>query len=211
MQREEAYVNWSYSGKADFLLGADANKAEQLLGWFASLVGVSLYVYLYLTHALNWAWWQYSIAGLLAFDVIGGVVANSLNSCKRFYHTAAKPDEPQFMAFFKNHLAFSFFHIHPLVVAFLFSASQYAYGIFWYAFLLIGTVVVIKTPLYLKRPMAFLAITVAVLINIYVLSPVIGFEWLVPALMIKLLYGHLVQEEPYRPITEKKGLQPKTG
>jgi hypothetical protein len=41
---------------------------------------------------------------IFAFDVVGGVVANSLNSCKRFYHTAAKSDEPQYTAFFKNHL-----------------------------------------------------------------------------------------------------------
>jgi hypothetical protein len=168
------------------------------------LAGASLYGYLYFTHALNWAWWQYILAGFLAFDVIGGVVANSLNSCKRFYHTAAKSDEPQYTTFFKNHFAFSALHVHTLLVVLLFGISQYFCGIFWYAFLVIGTIVIIKTPLYLKRPMAFLAITFAFLINIYVLSPVMGFEWLAPALMIKILYGHLVQEEPYRPTTEQR-------
>ncbi|MCX6064824.1 MAG: hypothetical protein NT121_03595 [Chloroflexi bacterium] len=203
MPDDKVNINWNYSGEADFLLGTGATNAEQVLGWVASLVGASLYGYLYLTHALNWAWWQYILAGFLAFDVIGGIVANSLNSCKRFYHTAVKPDEPQYTAFFKNHFAFSALHVHTLLIAILFGAPGYFYGIFWYAFLLAGTIIIISTPLYLKRPVAFLAISLALLLNIYVISPVQGFEWFAPALMIKILYGHLVKEEPYRPATEK--------
>lgn len=206
MQNDKANINWNYSGKTDFLLGTGATDTEQILGWITGLVGASLYGYLYLTHALNWAWWQYILAGFLAFDVIGGVVANSLNSCKRFYHTAAKPDEPKYTAFFKNHLAFSALHIHTLLIAILFGATNYFYGIFWYVFLMAGTTIIINTPLYLKRPVAFLAISLALLLNIYVIFPVQGFEWLVPALMIKILYGHLVKEEPYRPSTEKSTL-----
>jgi len=206
MQNDESNINWNYSGKADFLLGTGANNAEQILGWIASLAGASLYGFLYFTHALNWTWWQYILAGFLAFDVIGGVVANSLNSCKRFYHTATKSDEPQYTAFFKNHLAFSALHIHTLLIAVLFGAADYFYGIFWYVFLMASTIIIINTPLYLKRPAAFLAISLALLLNIYVIFPVQGFEWFVPALMIKILYGHLVKEEPYRPSTEKSTL-----
>jgi hypothetical protein len=206
MQQDEVHIDWNYSGKADFLLGTSASKAEQFLGWAASLLGVSLYGYLYLTHALNWTWWQYVLAGCLSFDVIGGIVANSLNSCKRFYHTAAKSDEPRYTSFFKNHAVFSSFHIHTLLVSFLFSTTHYFYGIFWYLFLMIGTVAIVNTPLYLKRPAAFLAIALALLLNYHVIFPVHGFEWLVPALMIKILYGHLVREEPYRPVTEKGAL-----
>jgi len=206
MSDDKVNINWGYSRKADFLLGTGATHAEQVLGWVASLIGASLYGYLYLTHTLNWTWWQYILAGFLSFDVIGGIVANSLNSCKRFYHTAAKPDEPRFTAFFKNHLVFSALHIHTLLIAFLFSVANYFYGIFWYVFLIIGTVAIMNAPLYLKRPVAFLAISLALLLNIYVIFPVQGFEWLAPALMIKILYGHLVREEPYRSITEKSVL-----
>ena len=39
----------------------------------------------------------------------------------------------------------------------------------------------------------------AILVNLYVVRPVVGFEWLVPALFLKLIYGPLVREEPYRP------------
>jgi hypothetical protein len=206
MLDDKVNINWGYNGKADFLLGTGATSAEQMIGWFASLMGASLYGYLYLTHALNWTWWQYILAGLLSFDVIGGIVANSLNSCKRFYHTAAKSDEPQYTTFFKNHLAFSALHIHTLLIAILFGAPNYFFGVFWYLFLMAGTIIIINTPLYLKRPVAFLVISLALLLNIYVIFPIQGFEWLVPALLIKILYGHLVKEEPYRPLAEKSTL-----
>ncbi len=200
MSDKQVNIDWSYSGKADFSLGTGATKAEQLIGWVASLAGAGLYGFLYLTHALPWIWWQYVLAGLLAFDVIGGITANSLNSCKRFYHSPARPDEPAYAAFFKNHLAFSALHVHTILVAILFGAANYFYGVFWYVFLMAGTILIINTPLYLKRPMAFLLISLALLLNIYIIIPVLGFEWLVPALMIKILYGHLVKEEPYRPV-----------
>ena len=139
------------------------------------------------------------MAGLLAFDVIGGVVANNLDSCKRFYQSAPKTGEPAYSAFLKNHLAFSALHIHTVLVTALFSPAHYFYGIFWYVFLLAGSLVILKTSLYLRRPLAFLLISVAFLLNMDVISPIPGFEWLVPALMLKILYGHLVREEPYRP------------
>jgi hypothetical protein len=196
---EKAVINWTYSGKADYLLGNGATVAEQALVWVAGLAGLGLYGYLYLTHALGWAWWQYLIAALIAFDILGGIVANNLNSCKRFYHTLAKPGE---LSFAKNHLAFSALHIYPLLAWVLFDTSKLFYGVFWYVFLMGGTFVILKTPLYLRRPAAFLAIALALLLNLYVISPVHGFEWLTPGLFIKILYGHLVQEEPYRPVNE---------
>jgi hypothetical protein len=199
MSNDKVNPHWAYSGKADFMLGTGATGAEQILVWAAGFMGPCLYGYLYLTHALNWSGWQYILAGVLSLDVIGGIVANSLNSCKRFYHTPAKPDEPPFTGFFKNHLIFSALHIYPILIAIFFGAPNYFYGVFWYLFLMASTLIILNTPLYLKRPVAFFAITLALLLNLYVISPVQGFEWFAPALMMKILYGHLVREEPYRP------------
>jgi hypothetical protein len=192
-------VNWNYCGKTDFLFGTGATTAERSLVWIAGLAGLGLYGYFYATHAFNWTVWQYLVAGVLALDIIGGVVANSLNSCKRFYFTPARSDEPRTAPFLKNHLAFSALHIHPLLVAVLYGAGNYFYGVAWYGFLLFGVLIIMQTPLYLKRPLAFLLIALALLINLYVIPPIHGFEWLAVALMIKILYGHMVPEEPYRP------------
>jgi hypothetical protein len=45
-----------------------------------------------------------------------------------------------------------------------------------------------------------LLIFLSILINFYLVEAIPGFEWLIPALFLKILYGHLVREEPYRPI-----------
>lgn len=39
----------------------------------------------------------------------------------------------------------------------------------------------------------------AILANLYLIRPVPEFEWLIPALFLKIVYGHIVREEPYRP------------
>ncbi|NOZ72003.1 MAG: hypothetical protein GXP38_08820 [Chloroflexi bacterium] len=202
MSKDTININWVYSGKTDFLLGTGATRAEQLLAWVTSLAGVVLYIYFYLEDALSWTWWQYLLAAIIAFDVVGGVVANSLNSCKRFYHTPPKSEEPPYTAVFKNHLVFSALHVHPLVIALVYGNGDYFNGVFWYVTLLIATLVILKAPLYLQRPLSFFAIIMSLLLNLYVVAPIRGFEWFVPALFMKIVYGHLVREEPYRPPSE---------
>lgn len=46
-----------------------------------------------------------------------------------------------------------------------------------------------------------LLILTAIMVNFYMVAPVHGFEWLIPLLYLKIVYGHLVPEEPYRPAT----------
>lgn len=60
----------------------------------------------------------------------------------------------------------------------------------------------IKTPLYLQRPVSMLIIVTALLINGYFVSSPTGMMWLIPVLFLKIVYGHTVKEEPYRPETE---------
>lgn len=54
-------------------------------------------------------------------------------------------------------------------------------------------------PLYLRRPIAMLFCLISLIMNSYIIPVIDGFEWFIPALFIKIIYGHLVQEEPYRP------------
>lgn len=199
MQNDLVNIQWDYTGKTDALLGNEATKAEQWLTWAGGLVAVLLYVYYYATGALPWSIWHYLVAIAIAADVGAGMVANSLNSCKRFYHTPAKADEPRYVRFLKDHFTFSALHIYPILIGLLYGSSHWFYGVFWYTFLMIGTVVILKMPLYLRRPASLLAILVALLLNVTVIQSVPGFAWFAPALCLKILYGHLVREEPYRP------------
>ena len=147
---------------------------------------------------MDWSWWQYAIALLLALDVLGGVVANSLNSCKRFYHSPIQPEEIGFTALAKNHFIFTALHIHPLIIGLIFGNINLTYGAMWYFILVTFSGNILRLPLYLHRPAAMGIIMLAILVNYYVLPPVAGFEWFIPALFLKIVYGHIVREEPYR-------------
>ena len=193
-------INWTYQGIADFAVGTGATAGEKILGYGTGFFAFFFYSALYLFGDLGWELWQYLLAIFLAFDVMGGVVANSLNSCKRFYHTAPKPDENWLVRFVKNPHLFSAVHIHTLIVGVLFAKFDWFYALFWYLLLLITTEIVLLIPLHLQRPVAMLFILAALLINIYLIPPVAGFEWLAPALFLKIVYGHVVREEPYRPL-----------
>ena len=198
MQNERSKIDWSYSGMPDGFFGTGATVAEQTIVWVFGLLGTGILGWVVWTHSILWAWWQFAVAAMLALDVLGGVVANALNSCKRFYHSPVKPEETGFTGLAKNHFAFTAFHVHTVIVGVLFGKLDFGYGFFWYFALLASTVVVLRLPLYLRRPAALGIIMLAVLVNLYIFHPVIGFEWLVPALFLKIVYGHVVQEEPYR-------------
>jgi hypothetical protein len=199
MENTSTHIEWKYSGKPDGFFGTGATAAEQSLVWAFGLIGTGILGYAAWTRSIPWTWWQYLIAGLLALDVLGGVVANALNSCKRFYHSPLQPEETGFTALAKNHLAFTSFHVHPLLVGLFFGNLNWGYGLFWYAALILCSVLILRSPLYLQRPLALGSIMIAILLNMYIIPPVLGFEWLVPALFLKIVYGHLVREEPYRP------------
>jgi hypothetical protein len=200
----EVRIDWDYHGKPDPLLGTGASRAETAIVWIAGIAAVLLYVYLYFTHTLDWTWWQYVVAGIIAFDVGGGVVANSLNSCKRFYHTPVRDDEPGYVRAAKNHLLFTALHVYPIVVGLLYRESGWGWGLFWYVVLVGSAALVMKIPLYLRRPVAMLIILLVLGVNLYGVAAVRGFEWLMPALFLKIVYGHLVKEEPYRPVARRE-------
>jgi hypothetical protein len=210
MTSHEAHIQWAYQGKPDFLMGTGATRAERVLVWTGALIGAGLYLYFFLTGAYVWAWWQYALAALMALDVGGGVVANTLNSCKRFYHTPPLPTEPWYAPLLKNHLVFTAMHGYPFVIAWVFDGGL-VYGVFWYVTMLAAALIVLRTPLYLQRPTAFLIILMALLVHLYGVTPPPGFEWFMPALLLKIIYGHLVREEPYRPAGRSEVARPVPG
>lgn len=196
-------IIWSYEGKPDLAVGTQATTTEKILGWTAGFMGIVSIGFFYWQNYFDWTNWQYIIVGIIAFDIVGGAVANSLNSCKRFYHSSLQTFEPNYVKLAKNHLFFSLIHVHTVVISLVFSSASWFYGLFWYLILQISVLTVIKTPLYLQRPVSMLIIVTALLINGYFISSPTGFEWLIPVLFLKIVYGHTVKEEPYRPETEK--------
>jgi hypothetical protein len=199
MEDKHIHIDWNYSGTPDGFFGTGATAPERALVWAVGLLGTAILGWVAWTRSIPWAWWQYAVAALIALDVLGGVVANSLNSCKRFYHSPLKREETGFTAVSKNHFTFLIIHIHPFLVGLLFGNMNWVYGLFWYLALVVSSTLVLRFPLYLQRPAAMGIVMTAILLNFYAIQPVSGFEWLVPALFLKLVYGHSVREEPYRP------------
>jgi hypothetical protein len=191
-------IKWDYEGKTDYSSGTGAYTTEKVLGLSSSFVIPGFLLFHLKETAIAWSIWQILIALLLAFDVSGGLVSNALNSCKRFYHTPPKPIEGKLGIVMKHPVIFSVLHIHPIIASLIYGDQDWSYGLTWYALFLVSVAIVLITPLYLKRPVSMLLIMLSVLVNFYVVEPVPGFEWLMPLLFIKIVYGHLVREEPYR-------------
>lgn len=191
-------VEWNYTGKTDYSFGTGAESTEKWLGTLASFIVPIYLIYQLMSGTMEWGILQTIVAFLIAFDVSGGLVSNALNSCKRFYHAPLKKEDGRLAFLLKNHLFFSLIHIHPIIVGLVYGNSNWLYGLTWYGIFMLSVFLVQFTPLYLKRPVAMMLIMIAILLNFGLIEAIVGFEWLIPLLFLKIIYGHLVQEEPYR-------------
>lgn len=197
MNKKVVPIEWDYKGKADFASGTGATKWEKILTQI-SLIVVPLFLIIYgLKIDIDWNLIQWGVALILAVDVGGGVVSNSLNSYKRFYHTPVNANDNASTKFVKNRTIFALLHIHTILIALLYH-HFIGWGVFWYVLLNLSVWFVESQPLYLHRPLAMGLIMIAILLNTYILVPPTMFEWLIPFMFIKIVYGHSVREEPYR-------------
>ncbi len=196
--KNDVIINWEYSGKKDFVNGTGAYLEERILGYVGSLIIPCVLVVLNLNGELQWNIYQIVIGVLLGFDLGGGMISNALNSGKRFYHTEVKQDEGKSGRILKNHLLFAGIHVQPFVVGLVFNNMDWLYGLLWYLIFMTAAIIVHKTPLYLQRPVSMMMVLLAVLINTFLILPIEGFGWFVPVLFLKIIYGHMVREEPYR-------------
>ena len=195
----EAVVDWNVpAARPDPVHGTGARREERLL---AQLVAVGATVFVLLAASLDasvqWSWWRYAVAAVLAFDVCGGVVANGLNSAKRDHFATSSALEDLWLGrLVRRPRLFAALHLHPVVVAALFPGASWWWGVGWYAVTLTSVVLVSRVPLYLARPVALGACVLIALASAWVTGPD-GFAWL-PVVMV-LTLAHAVREEPYRP------------
>jgi hypothetical protein len=174
------------------LIGPGATRAEiALVFCIGILAGISQIVY-QLFAGLGWDIIQLAIATFMAFDIAGGVAANSTSTAKRWYHREEKGK--------KDHIGFVLIHgIYILLVTVFFNSFDWIFFTLVYGYLILTSVMVVMMPLYLRRPTSVTLFAGGLLMNIYILTPIPGLEWFVPMLYLKLIIGHIVQEEPYRP------------
>lgn len=196
----EARIDWQYAKAPDLTLGVGATKSDKALVLLAGL-GVPLLLWLLAWRHLPqpWAWWQWAVAVLAAFDIAGGVAANALAAQKRATHSTVQPVDPRLLKSVKRHpWLFPAVHVHPFVLVFGFGGS-WAWAALWYLVPVAVVLTMHRLPLYLHRPLAFTAMALALPAAIYGWPAPVGLEWFAPLFVLKLVCCHAVREEPYAP------------
>jgi hypothetical protein len=179
------------AGEWDRFIGPGATRAELALILGSALIAAIAVAAFALWQDLAWTPIQLAAAALLALDLVGGVVANATTAAKRWYH---RPGQG-----FRQRFAFVVLHVQPFLVAWLFWDGDWTFGLVVYGFLLVATLLILRTPLYLQRPVAMALTIVGLGIGLVAFPPVLGMAWFVPVFYLKLLVSHLLREWPYSP------------
>lgn len=178
-------------GLLDRLTGPGATNAELLLQLLPSLVAMVAAPLYALTLPVQWTAVQLGLIALLALDLVGGVLTNATATAKRWYH---RPGQS-----WKQHLAFVSLHvIHLGLVAFLFRGGDWSFWLGTSAYLLGASILIVRSPLYLQRPVALGLYGLSLLGDRYLVTPTFGLEWFLPFFFLKLLGSYLLPETPYR-------------
>ena len=184
------------NGLLDRFIGPGATTAElflQIVPSGIAIVAAPLYA---MTLPIPWTPLQLGLIALFGFDLVGGVLTNATASAKRWYHRSGQ-GWPQHLAFVSIHL------IHILMVALLFRGGDGVFFISVSSYLLVASILILRVPLYLQRPIALGLYGLVLLGDRYFLSPTPGLEWFLPLFFLKLLIAHLLQETPYHPDTSR--------
>jgi hypothetical protein len=187
--------------KADWLMGAGATRAEQGLIWAASLIGVG-FVAAQCALGLpgGWQWWQYLVAAVVAFDLVGGAVSNAASSTKRQYFGPLATPPTGLARIARSPVGFAALHVYPFLIVALFPGGTLAWAVGAYAAMLLSVVLVDRVvPQYLQRPVAMLLFSAAMLVSALSDWAPPGWAWFVIVYLSKLVLAHAVKEEPYRP------------
>lgn len=201
-ERVEHPVNWTFPsprsgfrGAIDRFIGPGATRAELWLQFAPAFVAALLAPAYALLMGHEWSLLLIMLSAVLAIDLVGGVITNATSAAKRWYHRAGEGT--------REHLQFAALHVvHVLLVAWLFRDADWTYFAVISSFLLIAVWLILSVPLYLQRPVAFALFGAGLLIGTYGFTATPGLEWFLPFFFMKVLVSHLVQEEPYRPVSE---------
>ncbi|KOO15071.1 hypothetical protein AKJ18_08650 [Vibrio xuii] len=179
-------------GGIDKLIGPGATKEEKNLQLYVPFAaGFVMVIYAYFAQ-LGWTGIQYLIAGLLTVDIVGGIITNATSTAKRWFHREGQG--------FKQHMSFILTHFVQLS---LYSWAFLDFDIVWIAviggYMVLSCAAVMKTSLYLQRPVALTLYSLSLIIAIYWAQAPQGLEWFLPLFYLKLLVSHVLREEPYRP------------
>ncbi|NER82488.1 MAG: hypothetical protein F6K42_23585 [Leptolyngbya sp. SIO1D8] len=179
-------------GQIDRFIGPEATRAEVLLQLVPAIMAAIAAPAYALTLSSQWTPLQLGLIAVLGVDLVGGILTNATSAAKRWYH---RPGQG-----WRQHLTFVAVHlIHIGLVVLLFRNGDWGYLLGVSGYLLGASAVILRSPLYLQRPIALGLYSLALLGNLYLFIPIPGLEWFLPLFFLKLLVSHLLYETPYRP------------
>jgi len=192
-------INWELPefrpgiwGAIDRLIGPGATKSEKNIQLYPPFLFASGVVAVGLNAGNDWSILQYVLIALLAVDMVGGAITNATSAAKRWFFREGEG--------FWQHISFIAIHLAQIVI---FSWAFLGFDIWWivgvYGMLMLSSVIILNTPLYLRRPVAATLYMVALLLSFYVFDSPPYLEWFLPFLFLKILVSHALREEPYQP------------
>ena len=195
--KDNIKINWTppeprsgMKGVLDKFFGPTQTASEFWVGIIPSVIAAIAVPTFAIYKELGWSFWQLLIGAFFAFDVTGGVIFNATSSAKLWYHRSGQG--------FKQLFVSTMAHIHPLLIAWLWLAGDWTYFFITYGFLLLAVLLILKVPLYLRRPIAISLYLVGLIIGLYLFTPVKGLEWFLPFFYLKLLISHPLREAPFQ-------------
>lgn len=183
-----------FLGTWDRLVGPGMSRGETALVLAASVSG------LVFAGVLMWSSGAslplVGLSGLIGFDVVGGAVCNGTRTTRAWYH---RPGQTwlQHAGFIITHLAYVI-----VVAAFLRGPGfDGAYALAFGAGLVGAAAAILAAPARLKTPVAFSAYLVVLCAVTLGAGPTPAMGWFEPALLLKLLLGHLVPDSAGSTVT----------
>ncbi|WP_199434675.1 hypothetical protein [Qaidamihabitans albus] len=171
-------------------LGPGRTRGENLVEFGGQVVGMSLLA-AYITSTDGWTGrspLQIALLAIIVFDLVGGVLTNSTNPAKRWYHRPGSRHRR--LLFIGSHLAYL------VAVPLLLHAGGWPW-LLGNAALLLGSAALIEAlPVQLKRPAAMALYLSAVLVNLTWLPLPEPLLWFPVLFFLKLLACFLVPEAP---------------
>lgn len=182
-----------WRGAIDHLAGPGATRIELWLQFGAAITAGLALPTVAVIAQLGWSGVQLAMAGLLAFDTIGGMVTNATHSAKRWFHRPSRT--------FRDHMIFASSHgIQLLVFVIGFCDGNWRLFSTFYGMLIAGFLLMWAIPSSLQRPVGTLLYAVALLLSMYVFPGPAGMEWFVPLFFLKLMLGHFVADSSYHDV-----------
>lgn len=179
------------AAKPSWAFGTGATRQEKGLAYAVSVFCIGALVVG--GHGLGWTWWQWLIGVVLVHDLAGGVIANGLDTAKRFYHSPLTFTDSVLARFIHHPVGFTAVHFQPVLIGLVIPGGAWWWGPLWYCWALAGAIAVDRADERLKRPIALAVVVSGIMVATYVNSPP-GLDWLPAVLLLKLVLAHGVPE-----------------